>query len=504
MMRNFNRALAEWRSTIGSNHVVTDPKNLMAAQTATFKTSQQIPALIRPGNRVEVQECLRIANKYKTSVYPISRGKNWGYGSGVPVLDGCVVMELTRMNRIVDFDEKLAYVTVEPGVTFRQLNAFLNRKKSKLVIAYTGSTLDSSIIGNAVERGVGIGPKGDRFAHVCGFEVVLPAGDCIHTGFESFRKAKAARIGRWGIGPHLDGMFTQSNLGVITKMTAWLSPLPKYLQALHFQLNDNRRLGAVIDTLQRLSLEGLLQPTFNMWNVYRSLSAFRQYPWMEANERTPLPKTFVRAAKRQFGAWNGNVWLHSHGKEHGQVMRKVIREAMKAKVDKLSFHHIKKLPLDLEDRKIWQTYWRKRMPPANGPDPDRDLCGVIWCSPAVPFRGKEVRVVLKMLHKIMNSFRFEPNFGLLCVSARLIYVTASILFDREAPGEDERALKCYHEMFKELMREGYIPYRLGIQSMSSFQGMRDDSGNLLRKIKSVLDPNHILAPGRYDCNYHPD
>jgi hypothetical protein len=48
MIRNFNRALAEWRRTIGSNHVVTEPKQLLAMQTATFKTSQQIPASIPP------------------------------------------------------------------------------------------------------------------------------------------------------------------------------------------------------------------------------------------------------------------------------------------------------------------------------------------------------------------------------------------------------------------------------------------------------------------------
>jgi hypothetical protein len=44
--------------------------------------------------------------------YPISRGKNWGYGSRVPARDGCVLLDLGRMNRIVGFSEKLAYVTV--------------------------------------------------------------------------------------------------------------------------------------------------------------------------------------------------------------------------------------------------------------------------------------------------------------------------------------------------------------------------------------------------------
>ena len=64
---------------------------------------------------------MRIANRWKVAVYPISSGRNWGYGSRVPAADGCVLLDLGRMNQIVDFNEELGYVTVEPGVTQAQL-----------------------------------------------------------------------------------------------------------------------------------------------------------------------------------------------------------------------------------------------------------------------------------------------------------------------------------------------------------------------------------------------
>lgn len=51
----------------------------------------------------------------RVPVYPTSRGRSWGFGSRVPAADGCVLLDLGRMNRIVGFDERLAYVTVEPG-----------------------------------------------------------------------------------------------------------------------------------------------------------------------------------------------------------------------------------------------------------------------------------------------------------------------------------------------------------------------------------------------------
>ncbi len=128
----YESALGEWSDILGPEHVVTEANDLRAAETGTFASTHRIPAIIRPGTRQEVQECLRIANRFDTPVYPISSGRNWGYGSRMPSADGCVLMDLGRMNQILDFNESLAYVTVEPGVTQAQLFAFLEERGSKL------------------------------------------------------------------------------------------------------------------------------------------------------------------------------------------------------------------------------------------------------------------------------------------------------------------------------------------------------------------------------------
>src|SRR6187401_2904226 len=109
-------ALAEWNKALGDAFVIIDPGSLEAAGTATFATSTAVRAILRPASRLEVSRCLQIANRFGIPIYPISTGKNWGYGSRVPVDDG-VLLDLSRLNRIVDFDEQLAYVTIEPGVT---------------------------------------------------------------------------------------------------------------------------------------------------------------------------------------------------------------------------------------------------------------------------------------------------------------------------------------------------------------------------------------------------
>jgi 4-cresol dehydrogenase (hydroxylating) len=59
-------------------------------------------------------------------------------------------------------------------------------------------------------------------------------------------------------------------------------------------------------------------------------------------------------------------------------------------------------------------------------------------------------------------------------------------------------MACYNDLLQQLLVKGYIPYRLGIQSMQALPAVLDDSNALLRRVKNALDPNDILAPGRYD------
>jgi 4-cresol dehydrogenase (hydroxylating) len=72
------------------------------------------------------------------------------------------------------------------------------------------------------------------------------------------------------------------------------------------------------------------------------------------------------------------------------------------------------------------------------------------------------------------------------------------MYDRDVAGEDQRAMECHDKMLQVLIQEGYIPYRLGIQSMNSLPPSQDDYGKLISTLKRGLDPNNILAPGRYD------
>ncbi len=523
-------ALLEWRDCLGSEFVVTDRPALAAAATTTFATQQTIPAILRPATRAEVQACLRIATRYGAAVYPVSSGKNWGYGSSVPTKTETAILDLSRMTRILDFSEQLAYVTVEPGVTQEQLRVFLAERGSKLWMDSTGSSPLASLVGNTMERGFGHTPYGDHFAHSCGLEVVLPGGECVETGYGRYPDAKCAALHRWGVGASLDGLFSQSNFGVVTRMTIWLMPAPAYFQAFFFRCDEGNAVGPVIEALSQLRLSGTLQSAVHIGNDYKVLGGLGQYPWEEMGGETPLglERMGVMRKRLQIGLWNGSGGLYGTRRQVAEA-RRLVRAALKGKVSRLVFMDDRLLALSLRFAKpiqffsgwdlsktlhllqplygllkglptaqpVGSAYWRKRMAPPAEMDPDRDGCGLLWFAPVVPATGADVEAVRAVIVEVMLGAGFEPMISLTLLNGRAISCVSSISYDRAVAGEDERAMVCYRELVARVNGMGYYSYRLGVQSMAEID-RGDRYGELLRQIKQAVDPAGILSPGRYE------
>lgn len=492
----WDEALVAWRDALGSDHVIVDVGERAAAEQTTFATTQRIPAILRPGSREEVQQCLRIARAHGVSVHPVSRGKNWGYGSRVPPRDGIVLLELGRMNRIVEHDEELAYLTVEPGVTFEQAHAYLREKGSRLVLAAIGGPPQASLVGNALQRGDGAGLHGDAFSHVCGLEVVLPDGECLHTGLARFPGAKAAAVHRWGVGPSLDGLFSQSSLGVVTRMTLWLAVRAAFYRELWASVGEEAQLGALVDRLRELLLEGTLRGTVYLWNDYKVLSVLQQYPYEAVGGRTPLP-AWVLEELRGYGwagPWNASGMLHAPSDAQGLAALRRVKAGLRGVVKRLRFRRGEQgVP---SPGNLAMTYWRKRSPVPERVDPDRDRCGFLWVACAVPFRGKEAAEAARLASEVPRLFAFEPNLSFIGISPRCLYLVAALAYDREVPGEDARALACHDALMRELAAAGYYPCRLGIQSARVELPEADGARELLRALERALDPSGVLARGR--------
>ncbi|MDQ6701425.1 MAG: FAD-binding oxidoreductase, partial [Acidobacteriota bacterium] len=444
--------------------------------------------------------------------------------------DGCALLDLGRMKKIVDFHEERAYVTVEPGVSQQDLHNFLRRRKSKLWMDATGSSPECSLIGNAAERGFGHTPYGDHFNHVCGLEVVLANGDYMETGFGRFPNAVAAPLYRWGVGPYLDGLFSQSNFGIITRMTVWLMPRPEYFQAFFFRCDTQEEFGRVVDALRPLRLDGTLRSAVHIGNDYKVLAGMQNYPWEETQGQTPLSTVVMERLRQQLniGCWNGSGALYGTRNQVTEA-RRLLRRALSRKISKLQFLDEKRLRVagrfargyrlatgwDIRrtielarpifglmrgvptSHSIASAYWRKPSPAPKDMDPDRDRCGLLWAAPVLPIDGRLALAFAREISAVMLSHGFEPLISMTLLTERTLSCIISITYDRDLPGEDQKAMECYRAVMDLASQRGYYSYRLGIQSMDAGIG-QGGYNRFVETLKRAIDPDGVLAPGRYD------
>jgi FAD/FMN-containing dehydrogenase len=266
-------ALRDWRALLGDVHVLADEQVRDHYARSTSSSSRRPAAILKPGTRDEVVKVVRIARRCRTPLYPISTGQNWGYGDACAVYDGQVIVDLGRMNRIEHVDTELGYAVIEPGVTQGQLSRYLAEQGVPFWIDCTGAGPNSSFIGNIVERGFGHSPYGNRFETISGMEVVLGTGEVLRTGFGHYPGAKTTHLYPYGIGPYLDGIFTQSNFGIVTQLGLWLQPIPESFCPYIVLFKEDQDLLEAIPRLQKLRLNRILQSVPHIGN---DLRAFRR------------------------------------------------------------------------------------------------------------------------------------------------------------------------------------------------------------------------------------
>ena len=121
---------------------------------------------------------------------------------------------------------------------------------------------------------------------------------------------------------------------------------------------------------------------------------------------------------------------------------------------------------------------------------------MLWYAPVSPADGATVAKLTQIASDALIGFGFEPMISLTVLTPRTVLCVISITYDREVAGQDEQAKTCYDQLVSRCNREGFFPYRLGIQSMA-----RANDGpypELIGRLKDLFDPNGVLAPGRYD------
>ncbi len=262
--RDFDRALKEFTAAVGSEWVFTDEADVALYRDAysPFKGEPEervASAAVAPHTVEQVQAVVRTANNYRIPIYTISTGKNLGYGGSAPNLSGSVVLDLKRMNRILEVNERNASALVEPGVSYFDFYRYIQEHKLKVWMDCPDPGW-GSLIGNALDHGGGYTQTTFRnhFDSHCGMEVVLANGELLRTGMGALPNSQTWQQYKFGIGPWIDGLFSQSNFGVVTKMGFWLMPEPDAYLTGTVSVPKHQDLVELVDILNYLENSGIV------------------------------------------------------------------------------------------------------------------------------------------------------------------------------------------------------------------------------------------------------
>ena len=517
--------VASWSGVLREDQVDTAADTIARYARSTIPWNTTPSCVLHPETTEEVVAIVKHANAHSIRIYPISRGRNWGYGDACAPADGMAIVDLGRMNAILDVDKTLAYTVVEPGVTQGQL--FERLEGTGLWMDATGAGLDASVVGNALERGFGHTRYGDHVQTICGIEVVLPTGEVMHTGMTRFGDAKAARAYPYGLGPDLTGMFVQSNLGIVTKLGLWLMPEPESFAFFYATIDNDAGLMDVIEALRPLRLAGQLRSAVHIANDMRLFSARGQYPYEAAGEKTPLPGELRQRMRRNLtaGAWNLSGSL-TGTRETVAAEEKVLTRSL-ARVARVRYIDDRKLGMfetiagslpgavgqNAKDQvrvlnpnygllkgvptneTLRGAHWRARGDSTG--DPREEHRGCLWVSPVMPMRGEDAKKVSDIASKTLHDAGFDLLMTFTLINERAMIAIIQIAYDAESEDESERARQAYEDLNDKFQAEGYYPYRTSPLGMDRYAKEGDAFIQAAQRIKSALDPKDILAPGRY-------
>ncbi len=465
--------------------------------------SEVWPAIVVwPRRKTELQSLLNVARSEGLHLHPVSRGKNYGYGTAQGTSAGQVIVDLSRMDKVIAVHEELGYAVLQPGVSQQQLYDHLKASGSRLQMDVTGAGGKVSIVGNVLERGFGHTDYGDRFGQVLSLEVVLPCGQIVRTGFGDYPGAQASAAYRHGMGPSVDGLFSQSNLGIVTEMTLALQPKPEHFCMFAYFARQDMALEGLIDTVRELKLAGALQSTVHIANQARL-----QKPGKE----------------NKAGAWNVSGMI-SGPRALGQAKAKAVKKQFKRLPGQGKFYHITDAmlramswvhryitPLSLYQDLEEATKLKKGIPTERY---IQDLAGdegansanlplrmgrkkwVKWISavsPALPHKVREmVGLVEKMIEQEGYTFRCTLTF----INSRSVIMIADIAYSGPSTCLRE-AEEVYVSCVERLKAAGYYAYRSGSGSYELALPANYPLQDVLRAIKGVVDPQGVLSPGKY-------
>jgi 4-cresol dehydrogenase (hydroxylating) flavoprotein subunit len=455
-------------------------------------------AAIAPASTEQVQQIVKIANELRVPLWTVSRGKNFAYGGAAPVLSGSVVLDLSRMNRILEVNEKFGYALVEPGVSYFDLYRHIQERGLKLWLDVPDPGW-GSVVGNALDHGVGYTPYGDHFGMQCGMEVVLANGEVVRTGMGAMPGNNTWQLFKYGFGPYVDGIFSQSNFGIVTKMGIWLMPEPAGYRPYLITLPREEDIEQVVEIVRPLKLNNVIQNAATIRSLVLDAALFTTKSQYYSGAG-PIPPSVAKQimADQEIGMWNFCGALYGP-KPVTDALWTAIRDSFAA-IPGARFY----FP---EDRKHRPDILIHRADTMKGIPKLTEFGFLNWngggghvgFSPVSPTTGTDAIKQFKMVNGRVREAGFD-YMGLMAIGFRELHHVTVIVYDQTNAQERQKLNELFGQLVREAAAEGYGEYRTHIHYMDTIAGTYSWNDHALLKmhqtIKDALDPNGVLSPGK--------
>ncbi|KAF2185912.1 vanillyl alcohol oxidase [Zopfia rhizophila CBS 207.26] len=516
--QRFFEAIEELKKELGSENVELNDKELKEGWYMEHpNTHDMMPildseelvasALVYPGSTEEVVKIVRWANKFKVPIFPISMGRNLGYGGAAPRVRGSVTIDLgRRMNKILNIDPDDYTCLVEPGVSYYALYEELQKRGYQHMWIDTPDLGGGSVLGNAVDRGVGYTPYGDHWACHSGLEVVLPTGEVVRAGMGALPGNNTWQSFPYGFGPYSDGIFSQSNYGIVTKLGMTLMPNPGGYESFMYTFQNESDLAPLIEIIRPLRISNILENVAQLRHALQTV-AIKGKPrstYWTGEGVMPQEVYHKELKKMPVGDCEWVYYGMSYGPPHIRKYKLDIIHQEFTKIPGAKRIDPSTLPAD-------EYFWSRDKIAAGIPDLE-ELLWVNWMpngshiafSPVSPIRGKDAEALYALAKKRHTEAGIDlmPAF---CVGLREMHLIVEIVFDSKNEKMRRAADKCLRDMIDDAAALGYGEYRTHLVLMDQVAGTYNWNDNALmrfnEKMKDALDPNGILAPGR--CGIWP-